>query len=241
MATADPARVARTLLRSRRYGALSTLSVEMDGWPFGSLAPYVTTHEGTPVVLLSRLAEHTRNLLADPRASLMAREPSGGGDAQAVGRVTVLARAARTSVDAAFRARFVRHLPEAEGHLGLGDFDFYRLEVERVRYIGGFGAIHWIGRADFLLQIPDDTLAAAEAAALEHVNAAHADALRALCRLHHAIACTEPRLLGCDPEGLDVDAGAEHGHRLLRIPFPAPVFTPEELRATLARMARAAR
>lgn len=236
--TTDLTVTARDLLRSRLYGVLSTLSVEMRGWPFGSLAPYVMDHEGTPYVLISRLAEHTRNLDADARVSLLARALPKGRDAQAVGRVTVLARAARTQVAEPFRARFIRYLPEAEGYLGLGDFAFYRLAVERVRYIGGFGAIHWIEPEDFLIDPGDGSLEAAESEAVAHMNRDHADALRRCCLAAHGVDCTAPRLLGCDPEGIDIEDAARTPPPRLRLRFPAPVHTPEALRNTLAQMAR---
>ncbi|HQU15690.1 MAG: hypothetical protein B7Z66_03055 [Chromatiales bacterium 21-64-14] len=225
---------ARTLLRSRLNGVLSTLSVEMGGWPFGSLAPYVLDHQGTPHVLISQLAEHTRNLLADPRVSLLARAVSHGGDAQAVGRVTVLARAEPAAVGETFRRRFIRYLPEAQQYLGMGDFSFYRLNVERVRYIGGFGAIHWIGKDAFMLDMDTARLEDAETGAVAHMNADHGEAMRQYCRSMHSLECASPRMLGIDPEGFDLDT--EHGR--LRFQFPRRVAEPGELRRVLVDMAR---
>lgn len=224
---------ARTLLRSRLNGALSTLSVEMGGWPFGSLTPYVLDHRGTPHVLISRLAEHTRNLLADARVSLMARAVSRGGDAQAVGRVTVLARAEPTTVSEPFRRRFIRYLPEAQRYLDMGDFAFYRLNVERVRYIGGFGAIHWIGKQAFVLDMDTARLEEAETGAVAHMNADHVEAMRHYCLTVHGRECASPRMLGIDPEGFDLDTG----HGRLRFQFPRRVADPGELRRVLVAMA----
>ena len=138
---------ARRVMRARRHGTLSTLSLRLKGYPFGSVVPFVMDHAARPVLLVSALAEHTKNVAADPRASLLVHEPPGE-DIQAQSRVTVVGDGiALTGVEpadmfASIRQRYVRYWPDAEGLLGLGDFAFYRIEPVIVRFIGGFGRIH---------------------------------------------------------------------------------------------------
>jgi putative heme iron utilization protein len=139
--------------------ALSTLARSPAGHPFGSLVHYALDERGRPLLLLSRLAEHTQNLLADPRAALLViepREPRTAGaaepDALALGRVTLLGRLAAVAdgeADAA-RARYLARHPSAERYLAMKDFAFYRMEVEALRYVGGFGRMSWVSADDYL-------------------------------------------------------------------------------------------
>lgn len=236
--TADAAvlaRRARALLRRAPAGVLSTWSQAMPGFPFGSLAPFVTTHEGRPLLYVSRLAEHTRNLAADPRACLTVTEPAPG-DPQAVGRASLLGEAhqAPEADHAALAARFFALFPEQREYEQLGDFGFWWLEPVRVRWIGGFGEIGWIEREAWLLDTPEWQLG--EAGIVEHVNADHRDALEAILRARGE----DPRdatMLACDPEGFHVrSAGRVHW-----IPFARPCPAAADVRAELVRLTRAAR
>lgn len=132
----------RALLRQSGSGALGTHSVAMPGFPFVSAVPFVADASGRPVFLISGLAEHTRNLLADPRASLLVTEGEGMSLARA--RLTLLGRVQPVDLDEASRQRFVRYNPESALYLELGDFRFFRLEPDRARFVGGFGRMGWI-------------------------------------------------------------------------------------------------
>ena len=139
-------RGARALLAAEKVGVLSTISVHRAGFPYGSVTPYALSARGAPLLLLSRLAAHTKNLLADPRASLFVGDRSAAEDPQAGARVSLLGR--MSSVPAAdeadARARYVTAWPRAVDYLALGDFSFWRLEVEEARLIAGFGEIRWL-------------------------------------------------------------------------------------------------
>lgn len=132
---------ARRLLRLCRSGALGTHSVAAPGYPFVSLLPYVLDGACRPLFLLSGLAEHSRNLLDDPRSSLLVWSGDGGPLQQA--RLTVLGKLEPVELDAATQARFLRYSPESADYLALGDFRFFRLEPERLRLIAGFGRMGW--------------------------------------------------------------------------------------------------
>lgn len=133
---------ARRLLRRSRSGALGSVSLAMPGFPFVSLLPYVLDEACRPLFLLSGLAEHTKNLLADPRASLLVAEGLGSVLEQA--RLTLLGTVERVELDAPGRVRFLRYCPESEKLLALGDFAFFRMAPLKARFIGGFGRMGWM-------------------------------------------------------------------------------------------------
>lgn len=224
---------ARRLARGQTSAVLSTLSQRLAGYPFGSVAPYVLDHAGRPVLLISDLAEHTRNLKADPRCSLIVQPFSD--DMHATGRVTVIGEAKPLPQKDALGPRYLRHHPQAEGYFAMHDFAFWRIEPLRIRYIGGFGRIHWIEADAYLL--PEGPLAAQEADILAHMNAAHVHNLVAYCRHVHGIEAKTVEMIGIDPDGFDLRADG----RRLRFDFPSPVRDASEARAALAELARQCR
>ena len=132
----------RRLLRLGGTAALGTHSAAAEGYPFVSSLPYGLDEACRPLFLVSGLAEHTRNLRADPRASLLVLEGEGGRLDQA--RVTLLGPVFPVVLDQGTCARYLRYRPEAADYLALGDFRFFRMEPERARFIGGFGRMGWI-------------------------------------------------------------------------------------------------
>jgi putative heme iron utilization protein len=138
----------RHLLEKERHGVLATLSTRHAGWPFASVTPYALDARGQPLLLLSELAEHTRNARADARASLLVQDSHALEDPQAGARVTLLGLLARTD-DERLRARYAERHPNAADYLQLGDFHLWTLEVTEARFINGFGDMGWL-RADQL-------------------------------------------------------------------------------------------
>jgi len=138
---------ARRLLRHCRSGALATLSLRLNAHPYASVVPFMSDFDGSPVLLISRLAEHTKNIEADARVSLLVHEPSA--DVQATARLTLVGTCSRIAADDALRERYARLFPEANDLLAL-DFDFHRIVPSTIRYIGGFGKIHWVEARSFL-------------------------------------------------------------------------------------------
>jgi heme oxygenase (biliverdin-IX-beta and delta-forming) len=139
-------RAARALLAAESVGVLSTISVHRPGFPYGSVTPYALSAQGAPLLLLSRLAAHTKNLAADPRASLFIGDRSAAEDPQAGARISLLGRmsplVATDEPDG--RVRYLAAWPRAADYLALGDFSFWRLEIEEARLIAGFGEIRWL-------------------------------------------------------------------------------------------------
>lgn len=227
----DQAREARQLLRAHRYGVLSTLSKKFDGHPFGSITPYLVDHDGSLLILISTLAEHTRNIGNDARVSLIAHRQSDT-NIQAQGRVTLLGSAQEVSDQGQAGARYLRYFPEAAGYFATHDFSFYRIAPVALRYIGGFGNIHWVKAEDYL--VAPHPLIEQENDVLAHMNADHRDSLRRYCAHVHQVEAQEVEMLGIDCDGFDVRAGA----RVLRFDFIQSVLDAQQARQALVAMSR---
>lgn len=235
--TDAPAPNARTLIRSQPTATLSTIAAD-GGWPYGSLVLVATDMAGQPILLISTLAQHTKNLAADGRASLLFDGTVGLAERLTGARVTVLGRAVRCEEDASLRARFLSRHPSAAGYVDFGDFAFWRLEVERAHQVAGFGRINWVEKPDLLPDFGDvSELQAAEADVIGHMNADHSDAVA----LYANVLCQRPgvgwRLTGIDPEGADLARPGDH----CRISFAKRVSSAETARAELVRKVKQAR
>jgi heme oxygenase (biliverdin-IX-beta and delta-forming) len=145
------AAAARTLLAAESVGLLSTISVRRPGTPYGSVTPYAVSAEGGPLLLLSGLAAHTHNLRADPRAGLFVGDHTAAADPQAGARLSLMGRVAPVPAESepAARARYLARWPNAAQTLSLGDFSFWRFEIEEARFIAGFGEIRWLPASAF--------------------------------------------------------------------------------------------
>jgi len=227
---------ARALMRRVDAGVLSTHSLAQPGYPFGSLAPFALTHEARPLLLVSGLAEHTRNLAADPRCCLTVLEPTGG-DRQATGRASLLgeARPLPEAEREAAAARYLALFPEQRGFLTMRDFGFWSIEPARVRWIGGFGEIHWVERDAWLLGAP--AWRDGERSIVSHMNEDHADALAAMCWRFLGVDGAGAELIAVDPEGFHVRAaGGVHW-----LAFARECRTANDVREEMVRLAREAR
>jgi putative heme iron utilization protein len=257
MSDSDDAAVAsRALLRSRAAGVLATQSVAVEGYPLGSLVPFVLTPEGRCIVYVSRIAQHTRNFEADPRASLTVVEADltgTSGDPQASGRVSVLGDAsvlAGAEREAA-QARYATFFPESVGHSGVHDFDYWHIDPVRVRYIGGFGAIHWIERNVFCMTRAE--WQDGEAGIVKHINEDHREHMALIWAQHFGVqsvatapsgeteadpaAQSTPTMLASDPEGFHM---RWHG-RVVYVPYQRACDTSLDVRKEMVRLTREAR
>ena len=236
MTDAAIAAKARALLRRVDAGVLSTQSLAQPGYPFGSLAPFAMTHEGRPLIYVSRIAEHTRNLSADPRACLTVIEPAAR-NRQALGRTSLLGEA--HEVPAAEREaaaqRYFAFFPEQRQYEQFHDFSFWRIEPTRVRWIGGFGEIHWIERDAWLLETPE--WSSGEGGIVDHMNGDHRDAMDLIFRRVIGAAPEGVEMVGVDPEGFHLrGAGAIHW-----LPFAHPCNTSNDVRSEMVRITKEAR
>jgi putative heme iron utilization protein len=231
----DPAVAAKKLLREGRSGALATL-MPGSGDPYCSLVNVATAADGAPLLLISRLAVHTKNILADRRVSLMIDERKEGDPLQGA-RVMLMGTAA-ASDDPDIRRRYLDRQPEAEMFAGFADFAFYLVTLKSAHLVAGFGRIVDLAPPDVLTETGDATeLVAAEPDILAHMNGDHADAVRLYATRLLGAPDGEWRCVGCDPEGLEL----QQGRTALRLPFPQRVRAPGVLRQVLKQMADEAR
>jgi putative heme iron utilization protein len=235
----DPKLAARKLLREARSGALATL-IPSVGDPYCSLVNVATDVTGAPLMLLSTLAIHTKNLLADGRVSLMLDERKEGDPLQGA-RVMLMgscAKNAGSSAKDSIKRAYLRRHPEAGQFAGFKDFGFYRIDIARAHLVAGFGRIVDLTPADVLTDISDaQPLIEAEAGAIEHMNADHAES----CRLYATKLLGAPdgdwHCAGIDPDGMEL----QNGRMALWLPFPQRVTAPGPLRAVLKQLAEKAR
>jgi putative heme iron utilization protein len=235
----DAIRLARSLMRTARFGALAALEPD-SGAPLASRVGVASDSDGAPLILVSLLAAHTSALLSDPRCSLLVGEP-GKGDPLAHPRLALSCRAARLEpgLPAHARAsrRYLNRNPKARLYAGLGAFSMFRLEPERGSLNGGFGRAYLLSRKDLLAAGPVAELEEAEQQALDHMNADHRDAISAYAR-HFAAADGDGWIMtGLDVDGFDLTRGDE----VRRVFFPAPLTHAEDLRQVLVDLARQAR
>ena len=231
---------ARTLVAQISTGTLCTLAIEPEGYPYGSFVT-VAFDEGDPVFLISGLAEHTKNLERDSRASLLMAE-GGAVDPLANGRVTMLGPCTRVEGDGgSARGAFFAAHPNSTYYAGFRDFAFWKLHVEYVRYIGGYGRMSWISKADWQAAEPDP-LGASAAGIIAHMNADHTDAMVLYCKaFSKATDVTSASMTGVDRHGFDMSAMTPEGPRPIRLAFAKPVSTPEKVRAALISMVKDAK
>jgi putative heme iron utilization protein len=232
----DPRLAAKKLLRQARSGALAMLQAGA-GDPYCSLVNVATAIDGSPLLLLSLLALHTKNILADARVSLMLDERKDGDPLEGA-RVMFTGSATFATSQAQARAAYLRRHPEAEMFAGFTDFAIYRMAIKGAHLVAGFGRIVDLKPADILTEIADAaSLVEAEADAIAHMNADHAEA----CRLYATQLLGAPdgdwRCVGIDPEGIELQQGRD----ALRLAFPRRVTGPGPLRAILKELSEQAR
>ncbi len=238
---------ARRLMRTMAAGVLASHSVSVEGYPLGSLVPYVLTPESRCVVYVSRIAQHTLNMKRDPRVSLTVAEAAlsgADGDPQSSGRVSVLGDAKPlegADLDAA-RERYETFFPESRGHADVHDFEYWQIDPARVRYIGGFGAIHWIAAGDFVT--PRAEWQDGEGGIVKHMNEDHRDAMALIWQRHQgsrpaelADGDAEPTMLASDPEGFHM----RWGGRIAYVPYRKACETSTDVRKEMVHLTRGAR
>jgi putative heme iron utilization protein len=234
----DPAKLAQSLLRKSRQGALATLMAE-SGDPYCSLVNVAAHADGAPILLISRLAVHTKNILADGRVSLMLDERAAGDPLEGA-RIMLAGRAEEaTGGDAAvLRRRYLNAHPSADAFVDFKDFSFFRIAPIGLHLVAGFGRIIDLKPAQFLTDISDAAaLLEAEQGAIEHMNEDHRDAMNLYATRLLGAGAADWRCTGCDPDGMDMQADG----KLLRLDFPERVTNGGELRKMLVRLAGEAR
>ena len=213
---------ARRMLRAHRYGALGTLSKKFDGYPFGSITPYLVDHDGSVLILISTLAEHTKNIGHNPRVSLIThdqRDPH----IQTQGRVTVVGNAQLEPDREQAGLRYLRYFPEAQTYFAMHDFSFYRIRPIAIRHIGGFGKIHWVNMENYAVA---EALAFAkqEETLLSEINTQRQAVLLQLLQQRHGVDAADVQAIGLDCDGLEVRCDEQ----VWRLDFPEAATNPAQ-------------
>lgn len=232
--------LAKTLIRSSRYGALAVLEPE-SGAPYASRVAVATDYDGAPIILISTLSAHTAGLHADPRCSLLVGE-TGKGDPLAHPRISIACKAEKIERDdprhERIKWRFLTRNPKSKLYADFPDFAFFRLEPQGASMNGGFGKAYALTRSDLLTTGEGlEKIAASERSAVEHMNDDHSDAVARYARHYGKVA--EPAawvLTGIDADGFDLVAG----DRSLRIFFDEKLTEPQDMHKSLVAMAIAA-
>ena len=225
----EQARAARQLLAGVWHGVLSTHSLEHPGYPFGSVVPYALDQAGLPLLLMSPLSQHTKNIDADPRCGLTVVEP-GEGDVQQRGRLSAVGDMQR--IDATTDAgRYFAYFPHSRMYFEQLGFRFYRFAPSRFHWNGGFATARWFGVDRIVRANPLDP--EAQARIFAHMNRDHADTLRHYLAERLTVeADAAVKMLAMDAEGVDLRLG----ERLYRIALPRTVGSAEDAREVLIEM-----
>ncbi|MDB5579460.1 MAG: hypothetical protein JWR80_4636 [Bradyrhizobium sp.] len=234
----DAGRLTRSLLRRSRQGALATLMAGT-GDPYCSLVNLASHPDGSPILLISRLALHTRNILGDSRVSLMLDERAEGDPLEGA-RIMLAGRAEEAGADQLelLRRRYLSAHPSAEAFVKFKDFSFFRIRPSGAHLVAGFGRIVDLQPEQFLTDISDaNAVLEAEQGAVEHMNSDHLDAISLYATRLLGAEAADWSCTGCDPDGMDLQAGTA----TLRLDFPERVTGPGELRKMLVRLAGEAR
>ncbi|MFL6836461.1 MAG: HugZ family protein [Bradyrhizobium sp.] len=238
--TADfnPSRLALSLLRRSRQGALATLMVG-SGDPYCSLVNVASHFDGSPILLISRLALHTKNIFADARVSLMLDERAEGDPLEGA-RIMLAGRAEEVSPDdpRVVRQRYLNAHPSAEAFVDFKDFSFFRIRPTGAHLVAGFGRIIDLKSEQFLTDLSGaEDLLQAEPSAVAHMNEDHREAMDLYATRLLGADSADWRCTGCDPDGIDMQAGS----KTLRLDFPERLTSGTDLRKMLVRLASEAR
>ncbi|WP_322406690.1 DUF2470 domain-containing protein [Idiomarina sp. PL1-037] len=232
------AREARLLAQNKDTAVLSTISKKLQGYPFGSVSPFMLSAEGQVVFYVSDIAQHARNLSVDSRLSVTVFDAVESGDQNTHGRLTLTGNA-RPLGDKSLGELYFRRFPSALSYRNAHDFKFWQMDVEHVRYIGGFGKIFWINPAEWLLPEPQwHTVDALQM--IQHMNDDHADACGLILRHQKAEfrnSAGTVEMSSIYPDGFHLIAD-EHS---IFIPFETDCATAGEIRKQLVKMTHDAR
>lgn len=224
---------AKTLTRQQHSGVLSTLSVSVEGYPFGSIVPYFMTPEGNLIIYISDIAQHTRNIKADTRVSMTIFD-NLADDSQASGRVTVLGDA-QIIKDEKTTEQYYSLFPQAIGYKKTHDFNFYEIKTKRVRYIGGFGKIFWINQDEWKIAV--EAWQITSTGIVEHMNDDHLDAMQLIVEHQFNIKATEVKMLSAFNEGTHIAADGQ----VVYLPFEQVCLDSQQIRQQLVSATHAAR
>ncbi|MEO0494522.1 MAG: DUF2470 domain-containing protein [Actinomycetota bacterium] len=233
------AELSRTLVAANRMATLSTLTPE--GYPYGSVVSYAADDHGQPIVLISEMAEHTVNARGDDRVSMLVVDMSGDGDPLGNARLTMVGRIELLDEPGVLRDRYLEKHPYASYYADFTDFGFWRINVESVRYVGGFGHMSWV-TSDGYTGAEVDPLAMVAGPVVEHMNDDHRDANLMYVQVLAGLAdATDAKMVGIDRYGVTLTAETPAGPRMARVPFSEPLTEADQARPAVIDLLNDAR
>ena len=225
---------ARTLIAETSHGVLSTISVKLEGFPFGSVVPFCSDNNGWPMILISEIAEHTTNIKSNQGVSLTILAQNEG-NVQAKGRITIVGTAELVRGEDELKERYYRHFPQSRAYHTVHDFSFHRIEPRAIHYIGGFGAIHWINPKDFFQVNPFH--GKQEIQIINHMNDDHRKDLILYCTYCRNIKVSADDIIsmcGIDADGFDV----LFNQQKIRFNFESKISTVADAREAMVKMSK---
>ena len=226
------------LLTHQGDGILSSISLDVEGYPFGSATPYCLDSDFVPNILISSIAQHTKNIQANRKVSLLISERSSATNKQSLGRLTYVGDAIKVENDEDIKKRYLSYFPSAQNYFGTHDFSFYKINPVRLRFIGGFGKIYWIEKES--INIKNIFGSDEELRIVNHMNDDHGHNLREYSRFYLEHECRESdsiRMCGLDQFGMDLSINEIK----YRIDFKRELSETSEARGTLVEMTKEVR
>lgn len=233
---------ARTLMHIAPVATLCTTSQKHPNWPFGSVVAYGLDEKGNPSFLISTMAMHTKNLLADARASVFVMQPGGEHDPLGAARVTVMGKISKLSKDqdSSIREQYLARHPNAGYWANFGDFSFYLMDTIDVYYVGGFGSMGWVTAEEYALA-KADPLADAGPSLIDYLNTNHKDALELLAKTSGQPDLDEATLTAIDRLGFHLRLKIKDRYTGIRLAFPEELKGPDDVRPVFVNMVNQAR
>ncbi|MCH2634966.1 MAG: DUF2470 domain-containing protein [Acidimicrobiales bacterium] len=234
------AELSRSLMASSAAGVLSTLTTE--GYPYGSLVSHMVDGDGNPIILISDLAEHTKNARLDNRASLLVDTSRAADEDPLVGaRLTLIGQMNLLAASDDLQATYLEKHPYAADYLKFKDFNFWQLEVERCRFVGGFGHMSWMTAGDYCTA-EEDPFCQNALGAIEHMNDDHADANLIFVQERGGIPnAREAEMIGVDRYGMTFRVASTAGDRTSRVAFTEVATDPSQLEPFVIGLLRSLR
>ena len=232
----------RTLVHRAHIGTLSTLSAKHPDWPFGSMMPYGLDEKGRPTFLISTMAMHTHNLIRDPKASLFVSQTDSGGDPLDASRVTLMGETTKVPDDQLHEVRdlYLERYKNASYWVDFDDFSFYRIEINDIYFVGGFGAMGWV-TVDQYHNADVDPLSDSASGIIQHMNQDHAESLVLLAKHFTKVEAEEASMTSVDRLGMQVRIKANNEFYSRRIGFIREVKNTGECREVIVEMIQQAR
>ena len=233
---------ARTLVHLQQTGSLSTISRKQPGWPFGSVMPYGLDDQGQPLFLISTMAMHTQNLLDDPRASLLVTPPESRTDPLGAARVTLMGTATKVSSDqdTQVRERYLSRHANASYWVDFTDFGFFRMAIEDIYFVGGFGSMGWVSPQEYAAAAVDP-LADHASGLIREMNEQQTATLLLLARQYGNADAQQVTMTALDRLGFHLRIQTTDRMQGGRVAFASPVHNAQQMRSGLADLAALAR